>query len=87
MKALLAYVEQKNYWNAIFNDTQYEIETAEGRQKVANSLDCDLSPENLTCDGELPRSRVQTKYRALTAAVNDLVKLDPTVKFYDFACD
>jgi hypothetical protein len=84
MKALQAYIAQKNRWNAIFNDTQYEIDTAKGRQRVAESLDADLSPENLTCDGELPRSQVQTKYRALTAAAKDLVKLDPTVKFYEY---
>jgi hypothetical protein len=84
MKALQAYVTQKNRWNAIFNDTQYEIDTAQGRQRVAESLDADLSPENLSCDGELPRSQVQAKYRALTAAAKDLLKLDPTVKFYEY---
>jgi hypothetical protein len=83
MKALQAYVTQKNRWNAIFKDTQYEIDTAEGRQRVAESLDADLSPENLSCDGELPRSQIQAKYRALTAAAKDLLKLDPTVKFYE----
>jgi hypothetical protein len=85
MKALQAYIDQKNQWNAIFKGRQYEIKTAQGRQEVADSLDSDLSPENLTCDGELPRSQVQSKYRALTAAAKDLQKLDPTVKFYEFS--
>lgn len=85
MKALQAYIDQKNRWNALFNGAQYEIKTASGRQRVANSLDADLSPENLTCDGELPRSQVQARYRQLTAAARDLQKLDPSVKFYEFA--
>jgi hypothetical protein len=85
MKALQAYIDQKNRWNALFNGTQYEVKTASGRQRVANSLDADLSPENLTCDGELPRSQVQARYRQLTAAARDLQKLDPSVKFYEFA--
>ena len=85
MKALQAYIDQKNRWNALFNGTQYEVKTAAGRQRVANSLDADLSPENLTCDGELPRSQVQARYRQLTAAARDLQKLDPSVKFYEFA--
>ncbi len=51
MKALTAYISQKNAWNAIFGGYQYEINTAQGRQKIAQSLECDLSPENLTCDG------------------------------------
>jgi hypothetical protein len=85
MKALQAYVDQKNKWNAIFKGEQFEIKTAKGRQRVADSLDADLSPENLTCDGELPRSQVQARYKALTTAANQLKQLDPTVKMYEFA--
>jgi hypothetical protein len=85
MKALQAYVDQKNKWNAIFKGEQFEIKTAKGRQRVADALDCDLSPENLTCDGELPRSQVQARYKALTTAANQLKQLDPTVKMYEFA--
>ena len=82
MKALQAYIDQKNKWNAIFSGRQYEITTAAGRQQVADSLDADLSPENLTCDGELPRSQVQARYRQLTGAAKDLIKLDPSVAQY-----
>jgi hypothetical protein len=82
MKALQAYVDQKNKWNAIFKGTQYEVATAEGRKRVAESIDSELSPENLTCDGELPRSQVQARYRALTGAAKDLIKLDPSVAQY-----
>ena len=85
MKALTAYIDQKNKWNKLFKGKQYEIATAKGRQEVADSLDADLSPENLTCDGELPRSQVQARYKALTGAARDLQKLDPSVKFYEFA--
>ena len=85
MSALQKYIDQKNRWNAIFKGKQYEIQTAEGRQEIANCLDSDLSPENLTCDGELSRSQVLTKQRALVAVVKELQKLDPTVKFYEFA--
>jgi len=85
MKALQTYIDKQNKWNAIFKGSQYEIKTAKGRQEVANRIDSDLSPENLSCDGELPRSQVQAKYRSLTAAARDLQKLDPSVKFYEFA--
>jgi len=85
MSQLQKYIDQKNRWNAIFKGKQYEINTAKGRQEVANSLDSDLSPENLTCDGELPRSQVQAKYRQLSQAAKELQKLDPNVKFYEFA--
>ena len=85
MKELQAYVGQKNKWNAIFKAEQFELETAKGRQRVADSLDSDLSPENLTCDGELPRSEVNRRYTAYTKACQQLAKLDPTVKFCEFA--
>lgn len=82
MKALNAYIDQKNRWNAMFKGTQYEVATAEGRKRLAQSIDSELSPENLTCDGELPRSQVQTRYRQLTGAAKDLIKLDPSVAQY-----
>jgi hypothetical protein len=45
-------------------------------------IDSDLSPENLSCDGELPRAVVNRRYRELTAAAKDLVKMDPSVAQY-----
>ena len=84
MKALQAYVDQKNKWNAIFKGEQFEIETAKGRQRVAESIDAALSPENLTCDGELGRIEVGIRLRALTATAKQLKKLDPAVKFYEY---
>lgn len=82
MKALQKYIDQKNQWNAMFKGRQYEINTHEGRKQVAESIDAALSPENLTCDGELPRSQVQKRYKELTSAAKDLIKLDPSVAQY-----
>ena len=84
MKALQTFIDQKNKWNAMFRGEQFEIKTAAGRQRVAQSLDADLSPENLTCDGELPRAEVARRYKALTAASKELMQLDPSVKIYEF---
>ena len=85
MTALQKYIDQKNKWNKMFKGKEYEIQTSKGRQEVADCLDCDLSPETLSCDGELTRSQVQARYRTLTQAAKELQKLDPTVKFYEFA--
>jgi len=82
MSALQKYIEQQNSWNAIFKGKQFEIKTADGRKVVAEHIDSALSPENLTCDGELPRSTVQARYRALIAAAKELIKLDPSVAQY-----
>lgn len=85
MKALQQYVDQKNSWGKLFGNKPLSLSNAQDRQKIANSIDADLSPENLTCDGELPRSQVQARYRQLTQAAKELRQLDPAVKFYEFA--
>lgn len=84
MKALQTFIDQKNKWNAIFQGTQYEIKTAKGRQAVADMIDAALSPENLTCDGELNRSEVDRRWKELNTAAKQLRQLDPAVKFYEY---
>jgi len=84
MKALQTFIDQKNHWNSFFKGAQYEIKTAAGRQKVADMIDSALSPENLTCDGELSRTEVNRRYRELMTAAKQLKKLDPAVTFYEY---
>lgn len=86
MKALTTFIDNKNRYAALFKGQRteplYEVQTAAGRRRVAEMIDCALSPENLSCDGELSRTEVNRRYRELTAAARDLVKLDPTVAQY-----
>ena len=85
MQALRKFIEQKNHWNSFFQGEQYEIATAQGRQRVADMIDNALSPENLTCDGELPRAEVNRRYRELMTAAKQLRSLDPAVTFYEYS--
>jgi len=84
MSALKKFIVQKNHWNSFFKGEQYEISTAQGRQRVADMIDNCLSPENLTCDGELSRAEVQRRYKELMTAAKQLKQLDPSVKFYEY---
>ena len=84
MKALQKYIDQKNHWNSIFKGEQYEVATQAGRQRLADMIDSALSPENLTCDGELPRAEVNRRYKELMTAAKQLKQLDPSVKFYEY---
>lgn len=84
MRALQEFIAQKNHWNSFFQGEQYEIQTAKGRQRVADMIDAALSPENLTCDGELPRAEVNRRYKELVTAARQLKKLDPSVTFYEW---
>ena len=85
MQALRKFIQQKNHWNSFFKGEQYEIATQAGRQRVADMIDSSLSPENLTCDGELPRAEVNRRYKELTTAARQLKKLDPSVTFYEYS--
>lgn len=84
MKSLTDLLNQKNKWNSLLKTELYEIDTAEGRQRVAEMIDSDLSPENLTCDGMLPRTEVNRRYNQLVNAARALKRLDPSITFIEF---
>jgi len=77
------YVENKNKWRAIFNQAPLSLLNSDHRQAVADSIDSEMSPENLTCDGELPASVVRAKMRNLTRCAEELLSIDPSVTFYE----
>lgn len=77
------YLERKNKWRAVFDQAPLSLLNAKDRQAIADGIDNELSPENLTCDGELPRSVVQLKLRELTRCAEELLSIDPTVSFYE----
>jgi len=87
MKALKNFVDQKNRWNSFFKGTQYSLNTAKDRQALADMIDSALSPENLTCDGELSRTEVNRRYKELMTAAKQLKKLDPSVTFYEYEAE
>jgi hypothetical protein len=85
MKELTAFVDRENKFAALFGGKPLSLQSAADRQRIADKIDSQLSPENLTCDGELSRSQVQARYRNLTACAKQLIKLDPSVRIYEFA--
>ena len=83
ISTLEQYVENKNKWRAIFNERPLSLFNQADRQLIANGIDSEMSPENLTCDGELPASVVRAKMRNLTRCAEELLSIDPTVSFYE----
>ena len=83
INTLEAYVAQKNTWTRIFKGRELSLLNAKDRQTIANSIDSELSPENLTCDGELPPAMVREKMRRLTRCAEELLSIDATVTFYE----
>ena len=82
--AIEQYVEQKNKWITMFGKPGLSLLNKADRQKIADSLDADLSPENLTCDGELRGAELQKRYNFLTKAAKELKSIDPAVEMYGF---
>ena len=70
------YVKQKNAWNSIFGKKELSLQTTSDRQRIADMLGSDLSPENLTCDGEVCGSALQQKARFLNRAAEELLSID-----------
>ncbi len=84
MKELKEFVERENKWSAIFGSAPLSLQSAADRKKIAGKIDSCLSPENLTCDGELSRREVDAKFRFLTRAAEQLMKMDPSVEIHEY---
>lgn len=82
--SLKKFIEQQNVMAAWFKQPVYDVNnlSAEDKAKLAQSIASALSPEALTCDGEVRGAKLQAKQRMLNAAVRDLEALGQTVPQY-----
>jgi hypothetical protein len=85
ISTLEAYVAQKNTWTRILKQKELSLLNAQDRQRIAEMIDCDLSPENISCDGELPMREVRQRHARLTRCAQELLSIDPTVTIYEFS--
>lgn len=79
------YVDQKNSWNKIFGKEPLSLLKKADRQEIADYIDSELSPENLHCDGEISHAQAMKKYKYLTRCAQELLSIDPEVKFYEYS--
>ena len=62
MTALEKYLDQLNYMRRLFNEPERPMPTnTEECADIFESLRCDLSPENLHCDGEITAAQARKK--------------------------
>ena len=80
---LEAYVASKNAWRAMFGQDQLSLLRSEDRAAVADMIEGDLSPENLTCDGEADPAYVRKQHAFLIRCAQEMKSIDPTVNFYE----
>ena len=74
MKNLQHYIDNRNQWNSFFpNSKQITLPLDQKTvNDLARSLDGDLSPENLHCDGEISQREAQRKYDYYGRVIADL---------------
>jgi hypothetical protein len=74
---LLEYISRKNDINKVFSNKPMDPNalTEEDIKSIREDLETDLSPENLTCDGELSGAPLRAKKAYLTAAQSELFDL------------
>ena len=82
ISTLEQYVERQNAWIALFGQPALSLLNAQDRKRIAQRLDSELSPENLTCDGELRGAALRDKERYLRRCVEELLSIDPSVEDY-----
>lgn len=74
MTYLTEYVQTRNAFAKLFNKAPIDLKKANKTQLEAlmSELEDELSPENLTCDGELSGARLVRKANNLKAAYSEL---------------
>ena len=73
MRTLKKYIEDNNRWIAIFGNPAMTFPlTQKDVQELGRTLDSQLSPENLHCDGEISPREAQRKYNKLATVYREL---------------
>ena len=78
MSHLKEYVEGLNRMSAIFGDgDNIDLDNLSdiNAQVIFSNIEGDLSPENLTCDGELPAAQVRRKSKMLKGCIMELMAM------------
>jgi len=84
ISTLESFVERENKFSSMFGHNPLSLLNAKDRQRIAEKIDAALSPENLSCDGELNRQQVQIRYNILTRCAAELKSIDPSVEIYEY---
>lgn len=70
------FLREKNAMARLFGARELEVPGSFGEAiELLDMIECDLSPENLTCDGELSAQDVLNKQRVLNGARNHVLRL------------
>jgi len=71
----MSYLQKRLDWKRFFDKEAQLPKTKEECQSWFIQLVSELSPENLSCDGELSRGQVQAKLRTIKAEWKELEEI------------
>ena len=83
MNNLEHYVSNFNQWRKFFGERPVDISNPQDLRRIAARVEGDLSPENLTMDGELSADVVAKQHRYLIAVAKEIKQLDPSIQFWE----
>lgn len=72
-KAIEAYIAEKNRWNSLFPNSK-DL-TLNDLPEITKELAVDMSPENMTCDGELRGAKLRARANKLNKVAAELLAL------------
>jgi len=73
MQTLTKFIDDNNRWIALFGTPPVTFPlTQADADRIARTIDGQLSPENLHCDGEISAAEAGRKYRLLTTVAREL---------------
>ena len=75
MQNLNKFIDDINTWGGFFNRAPITFPLSQADvDRIAQDLDCKLSPENLHCDGEISNAEANRKYNYYGRVIRDLEK-------------
>jgi hypothetical protein len=75
LKYLNTYLDRENTMARMFRQKEITLPLSQkDLQNLVDRLSCQLSPENLCCDGELPMREVRSRAKLYNGTYKDLVK-------------
>lgn len=77
---MLSYFDREVNFNRIFGNNGLTLPNKANAQQWIDKIENALSPENVSCDGELPRSQVLAKKRELETALAEVRAMLPVQK-------
>lgn len=73
MKHLTQYVARHNSWQSALGQPTMSFPLSQSNiNLLADDIDCQLSPENLHCDGEITLAQAQEKRQYLNRVMTEL---------------